>query len=401
MILLIALLALTGCVPVPVVIWTDRAEVAPIVESYNVSQDAHVAELHYVPELDHVLRLAEEPPDVAIAADMSDEGTLRLFQSLDRFFSHTISHELFYAALLEGGMREEHQLLIPVAFNLPLVYFSTGLVNTGDHVFISADEVRALGAAINSSSGDRWTRLGYSPRWEGGFAYQYARASGLTVTEGADGVPQWEFEGLLSFLNAASQWIDETNGGLEADVAFEERYLYAPQIELVREGRVGLGYERSDRFLGLSDERRVGLDFLWLGDGSSIHVLEDVVYAGIPHGARSRQGAEHFLSWLFQVETQVEVINSTIAKRSGFLGIAGGFSSLWPVNERYLEQFFPELQGKIVTAEYLSFPVDVPRHWDELLDEVVEGWLLREMSGRPQARDLESSVRAWLLQQED
>ncbi|MFW5686272.1 MAG: hypothetical protein ACOC0O_06420, partial [Spirochaetota bacterium] len=73
----------------------------------------------------------------------------------------------------------------------------------------------------------------------------------------------------------------------------------------------------------------------------------------------------------------------------------------WRLNESHLADYYPELEGRIPPASWLEFPAASPRHWGELVPQVVEPWLVREVQGTPQARDLEAGVRAWLLQQED
>lgn len=381
------------------VLWTDVAELVPAVELFNVSQEDHIVELVYEPELASALRLARTPPDLVIGKAIADQATVQLLQPLDRFVRREIDSDAFYAGLLAAGARNGRRYLLPVAFNLPLVYFGGGRPEVGTPIIISPQEMRERADGFNAESNGQWTRIAYSPIWNPAFLYQYMRVLGFQVREAENGSPEWPFEALLGGVSDARAWI-ETHGGLESDRAFQTKYLYDPQIELVRRGRVAYGYMTSDRYFSLSDARRDGLSHRWLGTEGSVAVLERIVYAGIPSGAKSRRGAERFLAGLFTVEQQLAIMESTIRKRVGSFGIAGGFSSLWRVNERHFPQIYPELAGNIPPASWLRFPPAAPRHWRSLVPEVVEPWLVREISGAPQARDLEGSVRAWLLQQE-
>lgn len=393
-------LALTGCSPVAVVLWTDVPELVPAVELFNASQDEHVVELVYEPEIGTALRLANPPPDLVVGRYIEDASTAAMLEPLDRLVRRELDASEFYPDLLEAGMYGGRHHLLPVAFNLPLVYFTSRVPRIGMPLVIEPEEMRARAETFNELEEERWVRLAYSPVWNPEFLYEFLRVRGFEATEGAGGLPEWSFEQVVAGVTAAREWID-LNGGVEADAAFQEKYLYDPPLQLVRRGRVAYGYGRSDVYLSLSDARRAGTDFRWLGRDSSIEVLEDVVFVGIPQGARSRTGAEAFLIDLFSAGRQVEIVESSLRKRVDVFGIAGGFSSLWRVNEIHLPEYFPELRGKIPPAGWLRFPASSPRHWGELIDAVVEPWLVREVTGIPQSRDLEASVRAWLLQQED
>ena len=398
--LLVLLSALTGCSPTAVVLWTNVPDLVPAVELYNASQSDHIVELVFRADLGSALRLAETPPDLIVGTSVEDRATARLLQPLDRLLRRELDPESFYADLLATGARNGRQYLLPVSFNLPVVYFRGRLPEMGVSIVITPDEMRAHGEAFNVAEGDEWVRLAYSPIWNPAFLYQYLRTKGLQGRETENGAPTWQADTIAAGIAAAQEWIDE-QGGREADRAFQQKYLYDPQIELVRRGRVAFGYDASDGFLSRSDVRREGLGFRWLGTEGAVHALETVVYAGIPAGARSRRGAERFLVSLLTEQQQSLVMESALRKRVNSFGFAGGLSALWRVTERHLPVHFPELAGKIPPAGWLRFAPASPRHWDSIVREVVEPWLMREVTDTVQARDLESSVRAWLMQQED
>ena len=401
--LLLAALAastLTGCTQTAVTLWTNVPEIVPAVELFNASQDEHVVEIVYQAQLGSALRLAETPPDLVVGTFIEDRRTARLFAPLDRFLRRELDRDEFYGELLASGAEDGRQHLLPVAFNLPLVYFTSEVPPVGESIVRTPAEIRAVGEAFNAQEDERWIRLAYSPIWNPSFLYEYLRLQGFVASEADDGAPEWSFEALVSGVAGAREWL-EAHGGAEADLAFQEKYLYDPQVELVRRGRVAFGYEASDSYMSLSNARRDGLGFRWLGEERSIRVLERVVYAGIPAGARSTAGAERFLADLFALDRQITLVESSLRKRLDPFGVAGGFSSLWRMNEEHLGDYYPELRDRIPPAAWLDFPPPSPRHWGEIVTEVVEPWLIREVTGTPQARDLESSVRAWLLQQED
>lgn len=397
---LVLLFLFASCSPVRVVVWTDVPEIAPTIELFNASQDDHVLELVYEPALGSSLRLAETPPDVVIGTAIEDAATAALFEPLDRIMRRSVDESEFYGTLLAAGRRDDRQHLLPLSFNLPLVYFRRGVPQADTPITITPAEMRARGEEFNQSAGERLVAIAYSPVWEPDFLYQFLRVHGLRPHESGDGSPEWSPQTLASGIEAARQWIDQ-NGGTDADRAFADQYLYDPTIQLVRRGRIAYGYERSDRYFSLSDQRRADLGFRWLGNDEAIPVLEEIVFAGIPVGATSRRGAERFLTDLFTVERHVSIMESALRKRVDAFGVAGGFSALWRVNELHLPERYPELAAMIPSAARLRFPPPSPRHWHSIVDEVVEPWLVREVLALPQSRDLETNVTAWLLQQEE
>lgn len=397
---LILIVFVTGCSQTAVVLWTDVPEIVPAVETFNASQDRHVIEIVYEREIASALRLAKAPPDLVVGRFIENTSTREDLQPLDRLLRRELDADEFYPELLATGASDGRQYLLPVAFNLPLVYFASRVSEVGTPLVIEPQEMRSRAETFNAMEDERWIRLAYSPAWNQEFLYQYIRTLGFAVHEGEEGLPEWPFESVVAGVTAAREWL-ELNDGAEADSAFEERYLYDPQLQLVGRGRVAYGYERSNDFFSLSAAQRDDLGFRWFGSGTSIHVLEDIVYAGIPNGAKAGDGARAFLRDFFTVDRQVEVVESALRKRVDAFGVAGGFSSLWRLNEAHLADYYPEIEGMIPPASWLEFPAASPRHWGKIVTQVVEPWLMREVKDRPQTRDLEASVRAWLLQQED
>lgn len=398
---LLSFLGLAGCSRTTVVLWTDRPEVAPVVEQFNAEQDEHVVELQYEQDASRSLRLTDSVPDVVIAGSLEDQSTAALFRSLDRLLKHDVVPEAFYQPLLASGYRSNNQLLLPVSFNLPLVYFAKGAVELDDGITLSPDQMREAGVSFTEIAEDGAERISFSPLWDGEFLYELIRLQGFNVTEDSEGNPQWSLDALLGGVNTAMAWIAEDNGGVAVDESFQDQYLYDPIIRLVQQGRVQFGYEASDVFFRRSDTARSNLEYRWLGEPGDVPVLETVVYAGIPRGSANRDGASSFLAWLLSNETQQRILANNRQKRIDSFGVLGGFSSLWKVTERMIPVSYPDLMYAVPPADWLRFPPPSPRHWAAARPVVVYPWLLREVAGQSQSRDLASAVSAWLLQQED
>ena len=390
-----------GCGSATVVLWTDTSEAAPVVELFNAEQDRYVVELRYEQDVSRALRMSEESADVVIARGIDDASTARLFRSVDRLLGGAIDPNEFYEPLLANGSRSGRQLLLPLSFNLPLMYFTDRNIRATDGISLSPDQMRAAGVEFNTIDEERADQIAFSPLWDGSFLYELIRFEGLVVEENAAGEPEWSLDALLGGMNVAIAWVADDNGGVTIDGAFQAQYLYDPIIRLVQQGRILFGYDSSDSFFRRSDAARSGLQFRWLGNEQDVPVLESIVYAGIPDRATNRSGAEAFITWLFDVDLQTELLANNRRKRIDTFGVVGGFSSLWRVTERAIPDQYPDLRSLIPPADWMRFPPPSPRHWGAVVETVVQPWLLREAARQPQSRDLASSVSAWLLQQEE
>lgn len=396
---ILLLTLVSGCSSPAVVLWTDRSDVAPVVELFNAAQEDFVVELVFQTDVSRALRLSETPADVVLAGAIKDGSTARMFRPLDRLLKDSIDPDDFYSSLRQNGVRSGRQHLLPVSFNLPLIY-SSGPLPVGT-ITMMPEEMRLVARTFAEIEEGEAVRLAFSPLWDRSFLYEMVRLGGLQGREAADGTPEWSLDSLLAGINMARDWVREDNGGYEVDAAFQDKYLYEPQIRLVRTGRTFFGFDRSDTFFRRSDLARRGLQFRWLGREGQVPVLEGIVYAGVPARAKNRSGAEAFLSWLFTPEAQRQLLENNRSKRIDSFGLIGGFSSLWRVTERFIPENYPSLDLVIPPADWLDFPSPAPRHWASVVVEVVEPWLLREAAGIAQSRDLAMSIRAWLLQQEE
>jgi ABC-type glycerol-3-phosphate transport system substrate-binding protein len=338
---------------------------------------------------------------LVIAPYIENRSTSELFQPLDGVLNRRLTKSDFYADLLATGRRNNRQLFLPVSFHLPLVYYQQDVPPFGEHPIITPEEMMNRAEGFNRGTGTRWLNLAYSPAWSPEFLYHYARAQGVDFTEGPDGAPEWSQEELDKVMQSAKEWIETASGSAALDREFAERYLYTPELELVRQGRIAYGFSTSAEFLSLPESMRPDLQFRWLGHEGTVPVLENVIFAGIPQGANNVPGAHDFFEFLFSAENQTLLIEDALRKQVDGFGVAGGFSSLWKVTEREMGRFYPKLRGHVPPDESLRFPPPSPRHWGELLPEIVIPWLQREVNGSVQPRSLQSLISAWLLQQEE
>jgi hypothetical protein len=403
---LLAAVLLTGCDrrrTVTATLWTDRASIAAYVEMYNAAQERYKLEVELTPVPADALLERQEHPDVVLGDFLANESTFGYFTPIDDLLAgDALSEEDFYPGLLTLGREEGETYLLPVSFDLPAVMFKRSELNEGlDQFRLSMSTLREEAAAFNQLVEERYVRMGFSPQWSGEFLYLVAMSFGANFREQGRRNPVWNHGSLTEAIGYTRAWIEQTNGGFDAERSFEERYLYDPPYQLLLRDRIRFSYTTAVRFYSLAESKRGPVDVRWLSRGGSIPVLEDISYVGIPAEARNDDAARDFIRWFFARDTQAALIDAISRKRIEEFGIAGGFSSLVSTNQEELPRVYPGLLGRIPPPSLLDFPLQVPKNWDEIKDDVIHPWLSRELTDDASAEELQREIRSWILQKGD
>lgn len=397
----VLILSLAGCTAgtQEIRVWTDRIELVTHSELFNVGDHGFYAVVEYVPSPAEALEQRADRPDVIVADYLGSAETMEEFLVLDRRFRRfSPDSRDVYDDLLSHGRLRGRQRLYPISFDLPGILSLAETAEELPDFMIDIDELRERGGAFNQTESGRLTRLGYSPRWSRDFLYVMVRMLGVRFSEGEQGLPEWDGAQLRTAVERAGNWIEETNGGLEAEKMFQEQYLYDPMPQLVRRERVLFSYIRASDFFSMPETRRRHFDIRWLSQDGEIPVLESMVFAGVVADSRHKQASLDFVSWLASAETQRKILMNADKRRLGSFGVLGGFSAHREINEWFLPELYPSLLGIMPPRESLSFSPGVPESWDLLKAQVVEPWLSRAIDRHPSLRSLESLVESWMLQ---
>jgi ABC-type glycerol-3-phosphate transport system substrate-binding protein len=379
-------------------LWTSQPEVAAYVETFNAAQDDYRIEVSYVEDASARLLRGEDPPDVLVDYSLWSRSLVDRFQPLDSLFEEErVDADSFYSALLSHCVVDGEHRVLPVSFSLPAIIFRR-TEDAPDRVLVSLTEMEALAAAFNESEDGVPHRLGFSPRWSSDFLYHCAVLFDARFRESSGGTVRYSGHALTDAVYFLRTWIQESNGGLEAEQAFSDKYLYDPGYRLVQQRRILFSYMDIAELAVLPEQRRDSLGFFWFSKDERIPVDDDVLFAAVPRDAENPAGAEMFLSWFFDAETQRSLLQTTRLKRMRSFGIAGGFSSVVQVNERYLAQSYPQLVGHVPPAHFLLFPEPLPVNWQSMRDQVVEPWLQEALRAENTSSDLSEQIRLWLRQ---
>ncbi len=363
-----------------VTLYTDRAEFAAYSETFNVSQDEFLVEIAYRSNPIEGMLNKEYNPDLIICPGLSDPKLLELFEPLSSLFSDgRIDSKAFYQDLLSLGRREKTQYILPLNFDLPTVVSQSGsFEHEASNLLISLDSMRKLASDYNETEKEQLRREGFSPLWNEDFLYATALLFNADFrTDGASSI-KWNPEGLAEAIEYLQSWIFEVNGGYETDRDFTEKYFKMPEYRLLEDRRILFYFTDMKSFQRIPQDKREDLEFRWLSRDGKIHVLENVLFVGIPRSGRNKKGAKLFLEWIFTPQVQMKIMKINQFKRLlGVFGIANGFSSLVEVNEKALPkpQFYPLFLGHIPSSEMLSFPSRLPYDWHAFKNETVKPWL--------------------------
>ena len=172
----------------PVIIWTDNTTIASYAELYNSThKDAKVV-VAYKKEPAHSIppQKDETPPDIIIGPWLKNSSTRKYFSPLEILFDeNNIKRENFYTQVLNYGIVNEKQYLIPISFNLPTIIFSKkneSLIQ--ENHFLNLDQIKTYAGNFNQKNKNgSYIAMGFAPSWEPDFLYLCSKINGANYRE--------------------------------------------------------------------------------------------------------------------------------------------------------------------------------------------------------------------------
>jgi hypothetical protein len=382
------------------VLWTNRPEIAAYVEVFNAEQEKYKIEVSFRQNPAKSLLEEQSPPDIVLGSRLTSSLLRERFQPLDSLLDkELLDPSIFYPRLLAYGKVEEEQILLPVSFSIPVVLFRPDAIPAETDGFsITLDKMKELSAEFTARGGEANGRMGFVTYWEPEFLYAATTLLGARYRETEGGQLAWNNTDLTRGVQELMDWSVSNNGGLESEKRFTERYLYNPGYKLINSRTILFYFMELQDYLTIPDDKRETLDFRWLSDGEGILISEDILFAGIPRGAKGRNVARQFLAWFFTEETQEKLLEAARFKRTRSFGIAQGFSSLVWINEREIPQYYPDLLGHIPPVDRIDFPPPLPIDWTEMKHEVLLPWLEETVVSGRERGSLDGRLQTWLLQ---
>ncbi|MGC9311462.1 MAG: hypothetical protein ACP5IA_02120 [Sediminispirochaetaceae bacterium] len=383
------------------VLCTDRPEFTSYVESFNTSQDEYRIIIAYDENPgDDLQPNGKCEYDLIIDSHLNSVRHLPGFMSLEKFFEdEVLQRSMFYSDLLEQGVYNEEQVLLPISFNLPALMFKSDLkLAEQDGFMLNMDQLAELNRQFSSRTEKGFTTLGLSLRWNPEMLYLLTLLMDTGYRESETGALLWNSGGLKESVDYIRTWTAEFNGGITAEREFAQKFMVEPPYNLIAGERILCYYRDLADFYSLPPQKRERLKILWPASDDEIPVLPDVLFAAMPAGARGTAAARAFLAWFFSVKTQEELLASTQYKRLRTFGIAGGFSSMPVINEQVLPRYYPDLVGYIPGPEYLSFPPPLPPEWPQIKSEVLMPWLIEQADSEMTSELMRERLEVWMRQ---
>jgi len=393
-------LSLSGCnlfKSKAITLLTDRAEMTAYVEHFNgLGQDYRV-EIAYKKKPELIFSENGKTADLLIGSYLNSSLLMEQFEPLDKLFAkERIDREAFYPELLDSGRLDKKQVLLPISFNLPAVFFKPEMIeSTLPGLVIPLTTLKAQGVEFNQLKEDRFIRMGFSPLWEERFLYLNAVLWGTSFKEAGGEELAWDQEAMQKALDYSRIWINQDNSSVDKNIEFVNRYLYEPMVKLMEEERILFYLTSSAEFFSLLEGMGEERDFRWLSHENRIPVEEEILFIGIPANAKNKKSALVFLEWFFAPDTQQEILKMNHRKRLKVFGIGNGFSALQKVNELSFPQAYGMLIGHIPAAKMLSFPQNLPVDWREIKSRVIIPWLLDSLTLEQEQSILESSIQSF------
>ena len=356
-------------------LWSDRAELAAYVETFNAAGGPVKVELTHVTQPAQELLRGATAPDLVFGSWLSSPELQRLLLPLDRILYDQVAATAFFPGLSAADAADARRTTLPFAFNLPVVVFSRAAAPPGiDRFVLTAEELRRLGAEYVTATPERVTHVGFSPLWNVDLVYHLAHSYGAGFAATADGHVNIDAAAVAKAVAAARDWIRSSHD-IASDREFTDTYFHRPPYQLVLEGRVRMYLSDIASFALVPEPKRELLDFRWLALAGAIPVLADYPSFAIPAASGNAAGARLFLSWIFQPEIQARLLDTAAFKRLRGFGLAGGFPVLREVSERILPRTHGFLIGRLPAADLLWLPAPAPVYWGEAQEQVVRPWL--------------------------
>ena len=365
-----------------VIIWTDRPEMASYVELFNTTHTETKAMVIYKESPISSLppMKGEYVPDLIVGPWLKSSTSRKYFKPVDYLFEEKkLIASDYYRQLLDYGVLNKKQYLVPLSFNLPAIVFKKDnekLVED-DHI-ITLEALRDSAAKYNKKNRNgEYKTIGYAPSWDSNFMYMASRLNGVSYQEKGNGF-SWDRNAMADSILFFREWTTDVNKNTAEEQNFQFKFLYMSKYRQLSNGKCAFAYMTSDELFALTNEQASDLTFRWLvKDNSSVMVEDSIITMGIYKYANNTKGAEIFMEWLSSEATQQALIQRTESMHLDTVafGIAGGFSALKNVNANVFPTHYRVLLGNLPTEQNLDMPNILPYRWPNLKEKVIVPYL--------------------------
>ncbi len=390
----------------PVIIWTDHPELVSYAELFNKTQNDVKAIVIYKEHVASAIPPGkdEDNPDILIGSWLKNSKIRKNFAPLDHLFSELqLNPDTIYQPLLSYGKANDHQYLLPVSFNLPVIIFSNQNKDIiPDDYILTPDQIRDTGTLFNKTTKTGiYTNMGIGPTWNPDFLYTLAKIHNVNFKEKGN-LFSWDDQALAKCVTYIKDWTEEKNTSQTAEEDFKFKYLYTPDYRQVTSNRCLFAYTTSNRLFDISQELLNDIDFRWIANESAIFVEDDIVTMGLYRKSYNTKAAEVFILWLLREENQKHMLERSSEQKlsTQTFGIASGFSSIKNVNEHLFPSYYSILIGNLPPANAVKAPETLPARWPSLKERVIIPYLTdaTKTDNISTIKSMDDRINIWIKQ---
>lgn len=339
-------------------------------EQFNVQQKRHKIYCIYEKTLEKIQEtsLRKKFPALILGDHLLSEEILPQLDDISYLFATlSISRRNFYESLLQSGMFNNRQLLLPVSFNLPLVIkqkdSATETDATEPGVITQIQKLRAQSNSYTKKQKNEYIAMGFHPLWSDEALNYLLKA--FTTNFRVQKELQWDYNNFSAALAYLKTWFDDDTISVPAVMNFRQKYEQIPPDLQLSLQKTQAWIISSKNYLLLDESRRSALKFSWLAQGNLIPVDDNAVFLGILSNGKSKDAAEAFIKWFYKYDTQKKLMELNKLYRLDEIdfGIANGFSALIDVTEKVFPLYYKELLGRLPPKTMIASLYVLPDNW--------------------------------------
>ncbi|MDC7233597.1 MAG: hypothetical protein PQJ58_10215, partial [Spirochaetales bacterium] len=362
--LLSLLLLLSGCTRTEdtIKVYSDRPEVAELVNLFNQSQDLYTAVFTYTSGT------SEEPVnpglhDIVIAGGLHSSRNKERLSDLNSLRNSSFVKSV-YPELLKTGITGTSLRAIPLSASLPVI-ISGEKISRGK--YISWSELSDFASGFNIVQEDSLRNTGFSPLWSEVFVTSWYNNS---ISSYSTEVRENSFRDFDRLSAELKQWIIENNGSMEMCRAFSDKYRYIPDYRLIINGRIACTVLSLEEWALLPDTitRELTPGILKFEEGLQ---STEILSAGIPAEPANPEGALIFMNWLLEESTWEDYLTLLARSRDESFAFLGGISASEKLNTGLLLRYYPWMEPYAPRAGEWSIQPEVETQWPLVWDKLL------------------------------
>ncbi len=352
---------------------TDRPEVKYYVELFNTEQDKIKINTIYNKDAGDKVYNSLIKPDIVIAENLNTKLYISNYRKVSNLLNRgKVSQSKIYPNLLKACKYDKQTLLLPLSFDLNLIIFKKGALDSSDFYIDSKTIYENSKEFTYLNRGKNILKYGFSFFWEPLTFSQLLEFKSVNFTDRKSDVVYFNSENLISSIENISKYKFNDK---EKIIKFRNKYTYDTPYNLIVNDRVKFKSIKLTDYMKLNLEQKSKIDYKFYGENNSILTLNNITFIGITKRSKKVKESEAFIKWLYRDSTQKKLIYSSKKGWLNTFGLNGKLSSIPRSNELYIANLYPELATRIPDETIIKAPLPKPIIWESLKSDIIAPWI--------------------------